>query len=379
MNKKILKISAVLGLGVCLAAGCQDKEAELLIPKLYFENEENVIDLEEGVSTMDYELQSRLSSMTSSDVQVTYTLETDADILAAYNQKFGKEYPLFPGATLGAESSVIHSGEIYSDAVMLNLPGLDAVAEGASYVLPVRVNTGDVPMIEGSDLTYIVIRRLPKITRVAQFNNNYFKIPISPLNVFTEVTYEALVNISSFGNNNTIMGCEGVMIMRVGDAGGGTVPKDVLQMAGKAEMTYSDGPLTEGKWYHLAFTCNSANEGHLYVNGEEVIEGTFAMSSDLTAGGADFGFSVGMVPGFEWGTRPLNGYMSEVRLWNVVRSANQIKDNMLTVDPASPGLLAYYKLNGELKDATENHLDPTDLSMPKFVDLENPVAVGGDL
>ena len=262
---------------------------------------------------------------------------------------------------------------------MLNLPGLDAVAEGASYVLPVRVNTGDVPMIEGSDLTYIVIRRLPKITKVAKFYNSFFKIPISPLNVFTEVTYEALVNISSFGDNNTIMGCEGVMIMRVGDAGGGTVPKDVLQMAGKAEMTYHDGPLTEGKWYHLAFTCNSANEGHLYVNGEEVIEGTFAMSSDLTAGGADFGFSVGMVPRFMWGTRPLNGYMSEVRLWNVVRSANQIKDNMLTVDPASPGLLAYYKLNGELKDATENHLDPTDLSMPKFVDLENPVAVGGDL
>ena len=103
------------------------------------------------------------------------------------------------------------------------------------------------------------------------------------------------------------------------------------------------------------------------------------MSSDLTAGGADYGFSVGMVPRFMWGTRPLNGYMSEVRLWNVARTANQIRENMLSVDPASAGLLAYYKLDGELKDATENHLDPTDCTMPTFVDLENPIAIGGGL
>lgn len=377
MKRNKLRIAAVLGFSAVLVAGCRDKEAELLAPQLYFETVENTIEVED-VATMSIDLQSRLSSMASSDVNVTYSI-AGADVVADYNQKYGREYLPFDSASLAESSATIAAGDIYSNIVSLDLNGLDAVAEGNTYLLPVRVETGDVPVISGTDIVYYVIRKPVRIMNVARFNNNFFKIPISPLNVFTEVTYEALVNVSRFGDNNTIMGCEGVMIMRIGDAGGGTVPRDILQMAGGAEMTWSDNPISPGQWYHLAFTCNSANEGHLYVNGEEVIAGTFKMASDLTANNADFGFSVGQVPRFMWGTRPFYGYMSEVRLWNVARTANQIKENMLTVDPASPGLLAYYKLNGELKDATENHLDPTDLSMPSFVQLSTPVAIGGGL
>ena len=96
-------------------------------------------------------------------------------------------------------------------------------------------------------------------------------------------------------------------------------------------------------------------------------------------GGADFGFSVGMVPRFMWGTRPFSGYMTEVRLWNVVRSANQIRENMLNVDPETPGLVAYYKLGEDLTDSSPNGLDPTDYSLPTFEDLKIPVAIGGGL
>ena len=103
------------------------------------------------------------------------------------------------------------------------------------------------------------------------------------------------------------------------------------------------------------------------------------MSSDLTMGGADFGFSVGMVPRFMWGTRTFSGYMTEVRLWNVVRSANQIRENMLNVDPETPGLVAYYKLGEDLTDSSPNGLDPTDYSLPTFEDLKIPVAIGGGL
>lgn len=80
-----------------------------------------------------------------------------------------------------------------------------------------------------------------------------------------------------------------------------------------------------------------------------------------------------------WGTRPFNGYMSEVRLWNVVRTANQIKENMLGVDPDSDGLVAYYKLDGTVEDASGNGMEPEDMSAPSFVDLDNPIAIGGGL
>ena len=51
--------------------------------------------------------------------------------------------------------------------------------------------------------------------------------------------------------------------------------------------------------------------------------------------------------------------MSEVRVWSVARTENQLKQNMLGVDPASEGLALYYKLDGSetqeggvIKDAT---------------------------
>ena len=357
MNNSILKIAAVSGLGVLFAAGCQDKEAELLAPKVYFENVESTITVGDDVTEMTLDLQARLTSKTSSDVNVTYSI-ADESVVETYNKKYGKEYVMFPTAALEVETSTIPAGDVYASVVKVEMTGLDAIS-GKTCLLPIRVNTGDVPVID--------------------FSNNYFKVPISPLNVFNEVTYEAIINVSSFGNNNTIMGCEGVMIMRIGDAGGGTVPRDILQVAGKSEMTWSGNPISTGKWYHVAFTCNASGDAHLYVNGAEVINGSFAMSADLTANSADYGFSVGMVPRFMWGTRPFYGYMSEVRLWDVVRTADQIKNNMLSVDPATPGLVAYYKLNGDLNDSSPNGYNPTDYSSPAFETIKVPIAIGGSL
>lgn len=378
MYKRIFKASAVLGLGALLAAGCKDKEAELLVPKLYFENAENVIEVGESAE-MTYDLQSRLTSKASSDVNVSYSILADEKVLEDYNQKYGKEYVLYTGASLESETSTIAAGEIYSAIVGMEMTGLDQIDESKTYLLPVCVSTQDVPVIDGSDVTYFVIKKPIEITTAARFSSSYVKVPISPLNVFTEVTYEAVVNINSFRDNNTVMGCEGVMIMRIGDAGGGTVPRDILQMAGKSEMTWSDNPLQAGKWYHLAFTCNSAGEANLYVNGENVVSGSFTMSADLTAGGADYGFSIGQVPNFMWGSRPFDGYMSEVRLWNVVRTANQIKENMLNVDPSTPGIVAYYKFDGDVNDSSPNGYNPQDYRGVSFETLSNPIVIGGEL
>lgn len=357
-------------------AGC-DREAELLVPKLYFEANDNIIEVEKE-ETRSIELKSRLTAKTDIDVNVSYTIEGE-DAVNAYNEKYGKGYKVLDNAFLIDETSVIKAGSAYSDAVELQLNELQSLLEGESYLLPVRVTTKDVPVIEGQDIIYYEVKKPVKITKAAVFSNSYIKLPLTPLDVFNEVTYEAVVNVTAFGNNNTVMGCEGVMIMRIGDAGGGTVPRDILQVAGKSEITWTGNPLTTGVWYHLAFTCAADGTANLYVNGENVIpNGSFTMSADLTAGGADYGFSIGMVPRFMWGTRPFNGLMTEVRLWNVVRSANQIKENMLSVDPKSEGLVTYYKMNGSVENATGGPA-PAECTVRNFRDLSTPVAIGGGL
>jgi hypothetical protein len=37
------------------------------------------------------------------------------------------------------------------------------------------------------------------------------------------------------------------------------------------------------------------------------------------------GFYIGRIYGFKWGERPFHGKMSEVRVWSVARTENQLK------------------------------------------------------
>ena len=61
--------------------------------------------------------------------------------------------------------------------------------------------------------------------------------------------------------------------------------------------------------------------------------------------------------------------MCECRVWSVARTANELKNNKLGVDPNSEGLFGYWKLNGTdvyqkdgnyyVKDQSKNHRDAT--------------------
>ena len=44
-------------------------------------------------------------------------------------------------------------------------------------------------------------------------------------------------------------------------------------------------------------------------------------------------------------TRQLNGEICEVRIWNVIRSQEEVYKNMYDIVPTTPGLKAYWKFN----------------------------------
>ncbi|MES2386966.1 MAG: LamG-like jellyroll fold domain-containing protein [Bacteroidota bacterium] len=103
--------------------------------------------------------------------------------------------------------------------------------------------------------------------------------------------------------------------------------------------------------YHLAVTL-TATTMLVYVNG--VLRNTITMPSNMLPSALTSNpaypfkqFYTAAPP--KTGTNAGSGYrgfMDEVRVWNVVRTAQQISDNQyLTVDPSSTGLLAYYKFN----------------------------------
>lgn len=105
------------------------------------------------------------------------------------------------------------------------------------------------------------------------------------------------------------------------------------------------GNLVTNRWYHIAVTWNGTKESmQLLVNGVPV--GTRSDAGNINPTGITNpagSFKVG-----QWSdasSRPLNGTVDEVRIWNVNRTATQIKQNMVGALTNTTGLVAYYQMN----------------------------------
>ncbi len=96
-----------------------------------------------------------------------------------------------------------------------------------------------------------------------------------------------------------------------------------------------NGVLETGKWYHVA-GVSDGTEMKLYLNGEEV--GSSNPSSSLYANDGNFAISSS--------SETMDGYIDEVRVWNVVRSESRIRENMhKTLEGDENGFIGYWQLN----------------------------------
>ncbi len=89
-------------------------------------------------------------------------------------------------------------------------------------------------------------------------------------------------------------------------------------------------------WYHIAAVNNNGTR-HVYINGIEVTTtgtaNTVPVNTDELRIGSDFG-------------RSINAIIDEARMWNDVRTATEIRENMCrTLDGDETNLVAYYRLN----------------------------------
>lgn len=385
MNKHILNLMLCF-IGILVVSCNNESEEYLLSPKVYFEKNEFTLEVEDQ-NTITYDLQARLSKMYSSPVEVSYALADSSEVIA-YNKRHGTEYVSFDmsNAKLSSDKATVPEGEIYTNKTRLELKNLDKIEEGKPCLLPVRITSSTLPAIASTDVVYIIISKPIRIMKVGRFYSNSIKVPVTASKKFKSVTYEALIYMNSLGSNNTIMGTEGILILRIGDTALPGGHNDWIQIAGEKQY-HSTQTFTTGRWYHVAFTYDQpTGKTAIYIDGKKATESTWDTPEfDLSNGG----FFIGKVDGFMWGERPFYGYMSEVRLWNVSRTENQIQQNMLNVDPKSDGLAAYYKLNGTdqyqaddgkwyVKDASGHNMDGLvnrGNSSLRIIELDNPVVI----
>jgi hypothetical protein len=110
-------------------------------------------------------------------------------------------------------------------------------------------------------------------------------------------------------------------------------------------------PLPIGSWTHIALT-QTGGTANLYVN-----DSLWATNSGFSIGNSGSNFAIGV--NYDGATGFIQGGVDEMRVWNVVRTAPQIKANWYTIDPATSGLIAYYNMNEGSGSVLDNYATAT--------------------
>ncbi len=315
---------------------------------------------------------------------VSVGISADPSLVSLYNARLGGGYsPLDQKHwSLSASSVVIPAGQSSSKPVTVDFRGLTELEIDKGYLLPVTIGSvsGGMCVLEGSRTVCYVVRRSSAITSAVSLKDNYFEVPgfdagsptADVVNGLKQLTYEAIVRVNDFGDDtreiSTIMGIEQYCLFRFGDAGW---PKQQLQFAVheiKFPAADKSKVLQSGEWYHVAVTHNTESRtAAIYVDGQlyNSID-NYGKTEDIDLGKQERGKHFMFKIGHSYGepddmARMLDGEICEVRVWSVVRTQEEIYRNMYDVDPATPGLCAYWKFNegsgDTVKDWTGNGND----------------------
>ena len=312
-----------------------------------------------------------IATALKAEQELSGVLVADPSLLRAFQNEYN-----MPGAvalplsccSIDNPELTILKGSNSSAPANITFSNLGSLNRNLVYVMPIALkNVTDINIIASKTVVYYVFKGASLINVVCNFTENRagaseWKTPEKFTNM-TQFTAEVLVRQNVAGKLiSTLMGVEGHYLLRIGDAG---VPDTQLQIASSTNRTHSDMTFTLGKWTHVACVFNNGYTT-VYFDGKKVLDNQSAGRSSVTWGayGNDKGETTGKR--YFWlsysyeSIRYLDGEMSEVRIWDHCLTEEEINadDHFYTVDPASEGLIAYWKLDdGEgtlLKDSSPN-------------------------
>lgn len=372
-----------------LITGCDNKDYRIDSPfdNVVYLNAAEIHNVENftfknTLETAHKEVAAVLARPAAEDISVS--ISADPALAKTFNEKHDTDYAVLDGKyyNLSAGQAVIPKGETVSKPVQVNFASLTGLKIDKRYLLPVTISSasGGIKTLEGARTVWYMVTRSSAITTAASLQDNYFEVPgfdagsptADVVNNLTQMTYEAIIRVNRFEANSTIssvMGIEQYCLLRIGDAG---FPREQLQFCSPGDVKFPKADKTEllkaGEWYHVAVTYDTENKiAVFYVDGQEQSRmedygNGEAVNLGKQQRGKDFMFEIGHSYGEpEDYSRQLDGEICEVRVWNTVRSQQEIWKNMYDVNPKSPGLKAYWKFNeGEgdtVKDYTGNGND----------------------
>lgn len=368
MTTNIIKRSAFALLCGVLVASCQNNDEADFANKAYIDATQMT---SESVIKGDGDISKTLAIAMArpAEQQVTATFVADPTLVDTYNQAYYAQAEALPTACyqIAKATVTVNPGSVRSDEAEFEFTGLASLDREKTFVLPVRVECNGIEMLSSATRYYFVFRAGALINVVTNMSKNYLTVKWATPELVTDmhqITMEALIYPREFGKLiSTVMGIEGNFLMRIGDAG---YPDNQIQIAtgsGNFPDADSNKGLATGRWQHVALTYNAdTGEYKIYVDGKVQSEGVKNVGTVTIVGnGTDRDFLIGKsYDDARW----FEGDMSEVRVWNVVRTQEEIASSFYTVDPQTEGLVGYWKMDDDTSpnkvvDATGHGNDAT--------------------
>lgn len=290
---------------------------------------------------------------------IDVTLDVDNRLVVKYNEVNRTNYDFLPQKyySLATNNITIPANALLGGTIGVKLNISDPFPRGKKYLLPVTItNASDLPIINSSRTAFYLIGDASGGARpVATMTNNALAVNFTGAPKLTQFTFEAMVYGNKFDRLiSTVMGIEGNVLLRVGDAG---ISSNQMQMvmSGNSNLNAgTGGELSPNKWHHVAAVFDGKTI-NLYLDGKLAKSANASGTFDITK---DFylGYSYNK-------DRFIDGMMCEARVWAVPRTAQELIGNRDYVDPKTPGLLAYWSLddnNGNIAiDKTGNGYNAT--------------------
>ena len=312
------------------------------------------------------------------DREVNISFDAAPQLTAAYNLAFNDNAQVLAADyyEIPVKSVTIKAGDISSDDVVVNFKNTNKLDKSRRYVLPVTITDADIEVLDSKRTAYFIFKGAALINVVANIEKIYF--PISwktDMSNVNAITVEALLRSDDWeaGRDNalsSIFGIEGRFLLRIGDA---DRPRDQLQCVapgGNFPAPNAVAGLPTKEWVHIAVVYDAGTHERIYYkDGVKVYSDENATYALNLTSGCYIGKSYD-------NTRWLPGDISEVRIWNIQRTGEEIAKNPYEVDPHASGLVAYWKFNkgrgSAIKDHTGNGNDITASGAPTWVNVELP-------
>ena len=312
------------------------------------------------------------------DREVNISFDAAPQLTAAYNLAFNDNAQVLAADyyEIPVKSVTIKAGDISSDDVVVNFKNTNKLDKSRRYVLPVTITDADIEVLDSKRTAYFIFKGAALINVVANIEKIYF--PISwktDMSNVNAITVEALLRSDDWeaGRDNalsSIFGIEGRFLLRIGDA---DRPRDQLHCVapgGNFPAPNAVAGLPTKEWVHIAVVYDAGTHERIYYkDGVKVYSDENATYALNLTSGCYIGKSYD-------NTRWLPGDISEVRIWNIQRTGEEIAKNPYEVDPHASGLVAYWKFNegtgSAIKDHTGNGNDITASGTPTWVNVELP-------